>query len=595
MKYETIELFPAHLIEISVEDLISQAIGNLVALFNQSVPIVVAYSGGKDSSVVAAMALHAALQAKGMGRDPFLVFTTGDTRVENPEITIHYKAELEKMRRFGEEHGIDVQVAIAQPNILSMFQVKVLTGRGLPSFANGSNDCSQDMKISPQIRLRKQLLSEIQKEGMREPVTLTGVRLAESEIRAARLKARGERHDVPVRNKDGDLVLSPLMRWSEFDVWEAIALYGSGVYPTFSDFEEVKRIYAHAAGTSCVVVADAIYEGGKRHRQGRCGVRTGCWSCLAAEDKSLANMIEFDTRYEYATGLHRLNRFMRNTQYDWSLRNWVGRTIMEGFIAVEPDTYSPKMIRMLTRFMLQLDFDEQQRARRAGEQPKFEILPLDVMVAVDAYQSLQGIARPFSCWVDYNEIRTGRVRYDIPEVERAPVTRMPETRFLHVGKDWEDSAGTEWTGLRDPLWENFMGESDDMLLTLRSGRIVWKSPVNKEFSVDMESVFLMEEFELDRLLAKHESGFEPGGITAAYKWYFQYGCLNLSAGMLRKHDEICRRTSFKDRLGLTLEYDHEDLISQTVRYRDLPEGARLAWAHKATTSGSQTDLLLEAA
>ena len=44
MKYETIELFPAHLIEFSVEDLISQAIENLVALFKQSTPLVVAYS-----------------------------------------------------------------------------------------------------------------------------------------------------------------------------------------------------------------------------------------------------------------------------------------------------------------------------------------------------------------------------------------------------------------------------------------------------------------------------------------------------------------------------------------------------------------------
>lgn len=137
-----------------------------------------------------------------------------------------------------------------------------------------------------------------------------------------------------------------------------------------------------------------------------------------------------------------------------------------------------------------------------------------------------------------------------------------------------------------------MGESDEMLITLNNGRVVWKSPVHPEFSVDMESVCMMEDFELDRLLEKYEAGFQPGGITEAYKWYTQFGCLRLSRGMLRKHDEICRRTSFKDRLGLTLEYDHEKLMGMSVRYRDLPADARHVWANKATTDGSQQELLL---
>ena len=592
MKYETIELFPVHLLRVSIEDRIAQAIQSILRLFISGQPVVVAFSGGKDSSVVAALTLDAALQAKELGASPFVVVTTGDTDVENPEVALHYRAELAKMRQFGEERGINVQVAVARPNILSTFQMKVLTGRGLPSFPNGSSDCSVDLKVTPQARLRKQLFKAFVDGGMPAPCTLVGTRLDESEVRAARMKARQDRPDVPVRNKDGELVMTPLRDWSTDDVWEAIALYGAGAYPSFSDFQEVMRIYAHAAGSSCAVVADAIYEGGKKHRQGKCGARTGCWSCVATEDKSLANMIEFDERYAYARGLNRLNRFIRNTQYDWSLRNWIGRTIQEGFIAIEPDTYSPAMIRMLTRFMLQLDFDEEQRARRAGEKPKFQVLPLDMMVGIDAYQSLQGVARPFACWVDYNAIRSGHVRYDVPEVERVVPRPMPETRFLFVGKDWEESAGTAWTGLRDPLWESLMGESDEMLVTLKNGRIVWNAPVQPEFSVDMESVCMMEDFELDRLLEKHESGFQPGGITEAYKWYTRFGCLNLSRGMLRKHDEICRRTSFKDRLGLTLEYDHENLMGMSVRYRDLPEAARQAWAHKATTDGSQQELLL---
>lgn len=142
MKYETIELFPVHLLRVSIEDRIAQAIQSILRLFISGQPVVVAFSGGKDSSVVAALTLDAALQAKELGASPFVVVTTGDTDVENPEIALHYRAELAKMRQFGEERGINVQVAVARPNILSTFQMKVLTGRGLPSFPNGSSDCS---------------------------------------------------------------------------------------------------------------------------------------------------------------------------------------------------------------------------------------------------------------------------------------------------------------------------------------------------------------------------------------------------------------------------------------------------------------------
>lgn len=590
---KTIQLFQIGESVFSIEERIDQALAAIISLFTKNIPVVIAFSGGKDSSMVAALALHAALRAKQLGATPFIVVTTGDTRVENPEIVVHYRAELAKMRKFGEERGLNIQTAIAQPNLLSTFQMKILTGRGLPSFPNVSSDCSVDLKITAQMRLRKQLFSAFINDGMHAPVTLIGTRLDESERRAMNMKARQDRPDVPIKNKDGDLVMTPLRDWTTDDVWEAMSLYGSNVYPTFSDFEETKRIYAHAAGTSCAVVADAIYEGGEKKRQGKCGARTGCWSCVATEDKSLSNMIEYDERYEYARGLNRLNRFLRNTQYDWSLRNWIGRTIKAGFVAVEPDTYSVEMTRMLTRFMLQLDYDEECRARRAGEKPKFEIIPLDMMVAIDAYQALQGIARPFACWADYVDIRSGRARYDIPEVERVPVSPMPDTRFLFVGNDWEEtSGGSAWTGLRDPLLEDLTAESgcEQSLVMLKSGQIIWGAPVNPEFSVDMESVCMIEDFELDRLLVKHESAFVPGGITAAYKWYFSYGCLNLSKGMLRKHDEICRRTAFKDRLGLTLDYDLNALLAKTISFSDLPDEARAAWSKKATSATAQTEL-----
>ena len=57
--------------------------------------------------------------------------------------------------------------------------------------------------------------------------------------------------------------------------------------------------------------------------------------------------------------------------------------------------------------MLQLDHDERVRARRSGERPKFQIIGLEALIAIDAMQSLNGLARPFSMWADLRAIESG--------------------------------------------------------------------------------------------------------------------------------------------------------------------------------------------
>ena len=122
-------------------------------------------------------------------------------------------------------------------------------------------------------------------------------------------------------------------------------LFRSVSQSRYTDFEETKTLYASAAATSCAVVADAIMEGVARKRGG-CGSRFGCHTFQVAEDKSMRNMLEYE-QYQYMSGLYNLNRLIRNTRYDWSKRHYIGRTINAGWIAIEPDTYSPAFIRLL--------------------------------------------------------------------------------------------------------------------------------------------------------------------------------------------------------------------------------------------------------
>lgn len=590
---QTISLFP-EVPQPSVDEKIKRTLAILLSLFQAKHWVCVGFSGGKDSSVVAALALHAAMLHCAAGEAPTVIVTTGDTLVESPEVVQHYRAELKRMEDFGKMHGFRVMTKIVQPALASTFQVKVLSGRALPSFPGTHGDCSTDLKLRPAIAFRRKLFKSIAKAGVPELVTCIGTRFDESARRAANMSARGESHEHPVRNKEGELVLSPISDWSTEDVWEAIALYGSGALPGYSDFEDTKRIYAHSVGTSCAVVADAILEGSTR-KQGKCGARLGCHVCQMAEDKSLANMVDYDERYSYAAGLQRFNRFIRNTRFDWNRRHWIGRTIRAGYIKVQPDTYHPRMLRQMFRYMLQLDFDEQLRSRRAGEAPKFQLLTSEMIIAIDALQSLNGLAKPFAAWADFRDVFERGVRYDIPDVVPVPATTIPEAKFLFVGDDWDTSAcRSDWSGLRDPYVEALTeGAACEPQLVIDSkGRHILDAVTESQFGVDAESAALIEDFELDRLLRMHDAGVAPGQVTAGYRWYRQYGCLQLSHSQRAEHDEIARRTAFKDRRGWTLEYDIPTLLSSSMSYGMLPNVAKEAWQHAGR---AQQELELAAA
>ncbi|MGF6440428.1 phosphoadenosine phosphosulfate sulfotransferase [Paraburkholderia youngii] len=652
-KYETFPLFEIKdEFVVSVEQQVEQAVRNVKRLMASGWTIVIATSGGKDSSLVTAIALHAATEyaqlirvsqvmqyrpvhgahkkkfleclaawqrlrrslplraAMGKLPQPLVVVTSTNTRVENPETVEHVRKDMHRISKFAKNSGFKCITEIIEPSLLSTWQVSILSGRALPSYAGMNGDCSTQLKIVPARSFRRQLFRDLDDNGLGTPVTLVGTRFSESQRRAAKMRARGDRADEPVLNKDGEYVLTPIAHLSTDDVWEGIALYAAGVWPSYSDFEEVKRIYADAGGTSCAVVSDAILEGAER-KTGKCGARFGCAVCLQAEDKSLATMVQYDPRYAYAAGLLKLNKFLRAIRYDWSRRNWVGRTIIEGYIAVGPDTFHPKTIREIGRYMLQLDYDEQVRARLAREKPKFQLMPADIIVALDAMQSLYAVARPFALWADYRDIFQRGIRYDIPDVEVFPPAEEPESRFLFVGKEWDDSCPPgHITGMRDPYREALTEMSAcapklvDVLDKDRKktkgrrrkpsknavSRYVWEVPTGQKFEVDIESVGMLVDFELDRMLEIHDGYLAEGAITWAYKWYLSYGTIQLSHSQQAQHDTYARRSEFKDRLGLTLDYDHDALIAKSVRFRDLPEAARRAWAHKATTDGSQTEI-----
>lgn len=577
----------------NLDELQAQAIRAILTLFKERRPVVIGTSFGKDSTATTHLAFVAAAEAARSGLSPMIVVSNADTLSENPEISRLGRREANRMARYAKRYGIKFISQVATPSLLSTTQVRILSGRAIPSYPGSRMDCTQDLKIRPMRSERNRLFKELASAGLKDPVTLLGTRLDESIGRGSRMRARGDRADAPVQNAAGDWIMCPIANWSSDDVFELLGLVSAGAIESYSDFKDVLRIYAHSGGTSCAVVSHDILEGKNKRQRGGCGARTGCALCCAvSSDSSLATMADYDESYAYARPLVRFADILRNCRYDWTLRSWVGRTLRDGYVAIQPDTFSASFIRSLTRMLLQIDHDEVLRARQANEAPRFQMLTLEMRIVLDMLQNLNGLRPPFSLWADLRDIEQRGIRYDVVSVPKTPPQPQVEARFLHVGTDWMVQDGT-LGGLRDAYIEAMTEDSPCLpnMKELGPGHFVWNLETEKGLSVDPEvACFIASEFQ-DDLLERHDHWLKhPSGLTGGFKWYAQLGTPTFDHSHLAMYDEVARRTEWKWRKGLALEYDHEALYASAVPYRELPEHARATWATKASDAGAQVDI-----
>jgi len=526
------------------------AVEAILSLFRAQATVVVACSFGKDSSCVMVLAIEAALRAKVQGLSPRLLCLTGDTRIENPEIEAHAKREQSKLKALALANGLDLTIHVAMPSLSDSFQMTVLSGRSLPSFAGMAAQCSQNFKINPMIRLRKQIMAAEVFGAL--VVTLTGTRFAESERRSAKMKARGDSATEPVRNKDGDLMMTPVAHWETDDVWELLGYCNSGLVDTYSDQSETLRIYAAAGGTTCAVVSDMISD--ERKQSGGCGARTGCSLCVqVGNDKSMEAMLR-EPRYEYMAGLNALRNYLAATQFDFSRRNWIGRTIEGGRIQVGPSQYSPAELLALTRYCMTIDAIEQDAARSEGIEPRFELLPFTQMVALDVMWSLNATLPAFQAVREWQEIRNGSKRYPVPTVVAMPRRPVPALRFLEVDPAWESCPDLLHAGLSEPLADLAAelggGESCMGHTTTSAGLRVLDINTGPELEIDLESADHAVYEEYEWLKAKHQASLAGSSWTSGYRWWVQRGAVSVAAAVRGRHDHALRRAVFKERRGL---------------------------------------------
>ena len=179
-----------------------------------------------------------------------------------------------------------------------------------------------------------------------------------------------------------------------------------------------------------------------------------------------------------------LRNFIADTQWDWTRRNFIGRTITpEGKIKVGADQYSPQMVEDLLYFTLAA----QARANEMGSPSVVRAIGLRELIAIDFFWSLRAWHPPFHALAIYFDHCAGNRRY-APRIERPHrPTPVPVIGEIYVGTDWDDQVSPLFpAGLRHPIWEINVDSCGPGLKASKAGKIFLDLEEAPELDVDEE-------------------------------------------------------------------------------------------------------------
>lgn len=551
--------------ENSIEEKIAKAV-EVLKWAMASYEISFSYSGGKDSSTVLSLAMQAArlLQQEGVPIKRFAILNS-DTLQENPEVLGVIKKEIVKIQKWIDDYNLPGEIKVTQPPLSSQYMVSIIGGKSIISTPFTNKNCTPDLKSHPLTKARVELFGHNDVANGRFVANVTGVRFSESERRKANMEGRAESPvQLVMTDAKENVFLAPIAYWDTDTVMEYIGLASNQLLPfkTYSDFVDVWQIYKESTGECSVGRGDQPSKG--------CSARHGCWACTMVKDDKSMNAMVKDEKYSYMRPLAAFRDYLLNTLFDMNRRTWVGRSIKYGYITFKPDAYAPAELQKLLRYALTIDVEEQQKAALLGIKPRFQIISVEALFAIDAHWSLQGFTLPHAGLKIFREVYLEGQRFPVPDVVPFPKVPIPDARYIYVGDEWDDNAhNAEFTGLRNPLAEiASMDQNPCLGLRTVSRYGVQRSVLNVNtddvFSVDAESALMILEFELDRLVDKYHGpdvvNLAPGGAVAGqgYLFYVQYGTLTLAANQVSKADEILRRTAWRERMGLAgYNYNHD--------------------------------------
>ena len=252
---------------------------------SDSMPWVIGYSGGKDSTASLQLIWTAVAALPEKQRNKLIHVISTDTLVENPVIASWVANSLDRIRHAAEKQGLPIQAHRLIPSLENRFWVNLI-GKGYPAPRNRFRWCTDRLKISASTKFIQEL-----SEANGEAILVLGQRRGESNARDKVMdEYNGSTRERLSRNKDPRLsrvwVYLPVETWTSDDVWEYIITEPN---PWGVDNHELFNIYRGAtADAECPIVVDTT--------TASCGdSRFGCYVCtMVTQDKSMQAMVQND-------------------------------------------------------------------------------------------------------------------------------------------------------------------------------------------------------------------------------------------------------------------------------------------------------------
>ena len=244
-------------------------------------PWIVAYSGGKDSTLLLQLVWETVSALPPQERRRPLYVVGNDTLVESPLVIRHLKKSLAAIRVAAQHANLPLTVKITKPHIDQTFWVNVI-GRGYIPPTRNFRWCTDRMKIHPTDSLLKHLIRQYKRT-----VLLIGTRRSESQNRRRNMRKHGVRADAmnPHRTIKGCRMFAPLADLEDNDVWTILLQRQP---PWGGSHRDLITLYRNAGGGECPLVLT-------KDDAPSCGTtspRFGCWTCTVVQkDRSIRGLI----------------------------------------------------------------------------------------------------------------------------------------------------------------------------------------------------------------------------------------------------------------------------------------------------------------
>ena len=245
-------------------------------------PWIVAYSGGKDSTLLLQLVWETLLAIPAEERRRQVYVMANDTLVESPVVIRHLKKSMKAIAEAASDADLPIATRISQPYIDQTFWVNVI-GRGYIPPTRNFRWCTDRMKIQPTNRLIEEILSQ-----NKRAVLLVGTRRSESQARRRNM----DKHGVSASNMNPHSsikncrMFAPLADLEDNEIWMVLMQRKP---PWGGSHRNLITIYRNAGGGECPLVLT-------KDDAPSCGStspRFGCWTCtVVKKDRSLNGTIE---------------------------------------------------------------------------------------------------------------------------------------------------------------------------------------------------------------------------------------------------------------------------------------------------------------